>query len=82
MKYDIKENNPYWLNKGPWYNTEVWSKLQVTVFENYIRNNRTYRYNLMCCITEHDRLVSTYVDDSISVRDRAIPKNATTVELE
>ena len=36
----------------------------------------------MCCITEHDILVSTYVDDSINGRDRAIPKNATTVELE
>ena len=21
MKYDIKENNPDWLNRGPWYNT-------------------------------------------------------------
>ena len=53
MKYYTKENSLDWLNKGPWYNKSVYSKLYGTVFEVCIRNDRTDRYNLMCCITEH-----------------------------
>ena len=39
----MSENNPDWLNKGPWYNTAVCSKLHGTVFEEFIRNARTDR---------------------------------------
>ena len=33
IKYDTEENIPYWLHKGPWYNTAICSKLHGTVFE-------------------------------------------------
>ena len=41
VKYDIEENNYDWLNKGPWYNTEICSKSYGTVFEDYLRCDRT-----------------------------------------
>ena len=38
IKYEIKEKNPGWLNKGPWYNTAVFYKFHGTVFEDFIIN--------------------------------------------
>ena len=65
MKYDIKENNhPDWLNKGPRYNTAICYKLYGTVFDDFIRNDRTYRCNIMCYIPSHDKLQPTWVDDA------------------
>ena len=63
MKYEIKEKVPDWLNKVPWYNTEICSKLHGTVFEDFIRNDITDRYNLMCYITAHNMQQSTYVNN-------------------
>ena len=81
VEYYIKENNPDWLNKGPWYNTSICSKLNGTVFEDYIRNARTYIYNSMCYITAHYKLLPTYVNDASSCGGISIPKNSTTSSL-
>ena len=81
MEYKIREKNHDWLNKGPWYNTTIFSKLHGTVFEYFNRNDRTDIYSLMCSITGHDRQQSTYVDDVRSYVGRSIPKNATTPVL-
>ena len=81
MKYETEENNPDGLNKGPWYNTTIFSKLHVTVFEYFIRNARTNRYNLMFYITAHDRKQPTYVDDARSTGGIETPKNLTTAAL-
>ena len=72
INYEIKEMDTYWLNEFPWYNTTICYKLHVTVLEDFIRNTRTYRYNLMCSITAHDRQQHTYVHDTIisGFRDR------------
>ena len=43
MKYGIEENNPDWLNNGPWYNTTISSKFHVTLFECFVKNARTDR---------------------------------------
>ena len=56
MEYGTEENNPDWLNKGPWYNTSIYYKLNRTMFEDYIRNTKTNRYNIICYITAHDKL--------------------------
>ena len=32
IKYETVENNPDWLNKVPWYNTTICSKLHGTLF--------------------------------------------------
>ena len=56
MLYEIKENNhTNWFNKGPWYNTSICSKLHVKVFENFIKNAITDRYNLMLSIIAHNK---------------------------
>ena len=55
MKYEIDgSNHPDWLNKGPWYNTDICSKLHGKHFEDFISHARTDRYNLLCSIFTHD----------------------------
>ena len=79
MLNEIEENNhPNWFNIGPWYNTDICSKLHGKVFEYFIKNARTYRYNIMNSIIVHNKQEPTYVDDEISGGSRPIPKNATT----
>ena len=77
MKYETEENNPDWLNKGPWYNSAICSKLYGTVFGYFIRNALTDRYNLMCSINEHDRQQPTYFYDSNSAGSISILNNGT-----
>ena len=49
MKYDIEKiNHQDWLNKGPWYNTYICSRLHGSLFEDFITHARIDRYNLMC----------------------------------
>ena len=81
MKYAIKENSPVWLNKVPWYNTSIFSKCNGTVFEDFIWNFRTDKYDLMCYITTPDKQQSTCVDYAISDVGREIHKNETKTEL-
>ena len=55
MLYEIdKSNHPNWLNKSPWYNTEICSRLHGSLFEDFITHARTDRYNLMCYLVAHD----------------------------
>ena len=82
MKYEIdKSNHPDCLNKCPWYNTEIFSKLHGKLFEYFISHARTYRYNLMCSIVAHDKKQFAYEYEEISIGDRPIPKNITTEAL-
>ena len=80
MEYDMK--NTDWFNKGPWYNRAICSKLQGTVFGDYIRNDGTDRYNLIYDITAHDKILPVYVGDTSSGGSRPITMNATTASLE
>ena len=46
--YEIdKINHPDWLNKGPWYNTDIFSKLHGELLEGFITHARTDRYNII-----------------------------------
>ena len=37
IKYEMdKSNHPGWLNKGPWYNTSICSKLHGSLIEDFI----------------------------------------------
>ena len=66
MNYEIDENNHQnLLNKGPWYNTSICSKLHGSRFEIFITQARTDRYNLMCSFVAHDKL---YLDYNESIR--------------
>ena len=83
MEYEMttKSNHLDLLNKGPWYNKNICSKLHGIKFDDFITQARTDRYNIMCSLVAHDRLQKDYKDDEISIGDRAIPNNATVKEL-
>ena len=56
MKYEMeKMNHQDWLNKGPWYNTDICPMLHGSMFEDFITHARTNRYNLMCSLVLHDK---------------------------
>ena len=77
-----ENNHQDWLNKGPWYNTSIYSKLYGSRFEDFITQAITDRYNLIHYLVAHDKLQLYYKDDESSIADRAIPDNATTKTLE
>ena len=61
IKYEMeKTNHPYWLNKGPWYNTATFSRLHGSLFEYFITHARTDRYNLLCSLVEHNKKQPDY----------------------
>ena len=63
MLYEIEEyNHPNWLNKCPWYNTAICSKLHGNIFKDIIKNVITDRYHLMCSIISHDKQQPLYED--------------------
>ena len=79
MKYEIDEiNHLNWLNKGPWYNTDICSKLQGIIFEDFITHARTDTYNLMCSLVAHVKKQTAYKDEDISIGCRLIPKHVIT----
>ena len=42
MEYEIDESNhQYWLNKGPWYNTAIYSRSHGSMLEDFITHART-----------------------------------------
>ena len=82
LEYDIDKHNPNWFTNGTWYNTYICTKLNGTVFEKYIRNARTDRYNLMCYIDAHEKQKPSYFDDGSSGGGKSIPSNSTTESLD
>ena len=77
-----KSNHLDWLNKGPWYNRNICSKLHGIRYQDFITQARTDRYNLMCSLVAHDRLQLDYKDDESSIGDMEIPNDATIKTLE
>ena len=56
MKYEIEKiNHQDWSNKGPWYNTDICSRLRGSLFEYFITHARTDSYNLVRSLVAHDR---------------------------
>ena len=56
MKYEIDKNNHQdWLNKVPWYNIDICSRLHRSMFEYFITHKRTDIYNLMSSLVAHDK---------------------------
>ena len=70
------------MNKGPWYNKNICSKLHGIKFEDFITQARTDRYNLMCSLVAHDSLQLDYKDHESSIGDREITNDATIKTLE
>ena len=83
MRYEIdKINHPDWLNKGSWYNTEMFSKFHGRLFEYFITHAITDRYNIMCSIVAHDKKQPAYKYEETSIGDRLITKHVTPEALE
>ena len=55
LKYDIEKHNPEWMTGGTWYNTSIYKELHGKVFEGFIRNAKTDRYNIMCSIDAYEK---------------------------
>ena len=70
------------MNKGPWYNTAIYSRFHEILFEDFITHSRTDRYDIMCYLVAHDKRQYSYEDKEISLLDSLIPKNATVESLE
>ena len=65
IKYEIEEiNHQDRLNKFPWYNTAISSRLHGSVFENFITHGRTDRYYLMYSLVADDKLNPAQEDDA------------------
>ena len=77
----MDKNNPDWMTGGPWYNTSICEKIHGKVFEEFIRDSRTYRYNIMCYIYAHEKNNSSENNDGIRSGGYPIELNATTEAL-
>ena len=74
--YEMDESNhPAWLNKGPWYNTAIFSRLHGSLFEDFITHTRTNRYNLLCYLFARDKRQPVYEDEERSLGDSLVPKH-------
>ena len=81
LKYDMDKQNPEWITGDPWYNTSICKKLHRKVFEGFIRNSRTGRYNIMCSIYAHEKEHQSSCDDGSSGRVCLLSSNSTTEAL-
>ena len=55
LQYDTDKHNSEWMTGGPWYNTYICKKIHGKLFERFIINSRTDRYNIMCSIDAHEK---------------------------
>ena len=71
MEYEMntKSNHLDWLNKGPWYKINIFSKLHGIRFEGFITQARTDRNNIMCSLVTHDSLQLDYKDYESNIGD-------------
>ena len=82
LKYDMDIQNSDWITGGPWYNTSICKKLYGKVFEGFIINARTDRYNIMCSIDAYEREhQSSRCDDGNSGGGCPLPTTSTTEAL-
>ena len=75
LKYDLNKHNSECMTGGSWYNTSICKKLHGKVFEGFIRNARTDRYNIMCYIDAHDKYHLSSCDDGSRGGGCPIPSN-------
>ena len=61
LQYFLDKNNSEWMIGGPLYITSNCKKLHVKVFEGFICNAKTDRYNIMCSIDAHKNSINHVV---------------------
>ena len=75
IKYEIdKSNHRYWLDKGPWYNIDIYSRLHGSLLEYFITHARTDINNFMFYLISHDKIQPAYEDDERSIGYKLIRK--------
>ena len=47
-----------WMDKGPWYNTTICTKLNGQIFKDYFKTGRKDRYEFMCAVDVYVVVVS------------------------
>ena len=63
------------MTGSPWYNTSICNKFHGNVFEEFIRNARTDRYNIMCYIDAHGKINPSEHDDGKNGGGYTLPPN-------
>ena len=53
LQYYMDKHNSEWMTGGLWYNIYICKRLHGKVFEGFIINVRTDRYNIICSIDSH-----------------------------
>ena len=81
LKYDMDKHNSDWMTGVPWYNTSTCKKIDGNVFEGFIRDARTDRYNIMCSIDVHEKINPLEHDDGSSGGGYPLSPNSTTYAL-
>ena len=56
----MDKRNSDCMTGGTWYNTSICKYIYGNVFEGFIRNTRTDRYNTMCDIDAHEIISVSY----------------------
>ena len=51
------KHNSDWITGGTWYKTSICEKLHGKMFEEIIRNERSDRYNIVCSIDAHEKII-------------------------
>ena len=46
----MDEEESQFTDKGPWFNTNIWTRLNGQIFEDYSKTGRKDRYKCMCSI--------------------------------
>ena len=81
LQYDMDKHNSDWMTSGTCYNISIYKKLHGKVFEGFIINTRSYRYNIMCSIDIHEKYHPSSCADGSSSGGCPLPSNSTTEEL-
>ena len=77
----MDKHNSEWMSGGPWCNTSICKKLRGKLFEEFIRNARTDRYNIMSSIDVREKYHPSSCDDGSSGGGCPPPSNSTTEAL-
>ena len=71
----MEKHNLEWMTGGTWYNTYICKKLHGKVFEGFIRNAITDRYNIICNIDSHEKENQSSCDYGSSGGSFPLPSN-------
>ena len=54
LKFEVNLQGSYCMDKGPCYNTTIFSKLYCQILKDYLKTGRKDRYEFMCAVDVYD----------------------------